>query len=86
MSHEAWEVTTDETPIEERWGGWYVTGRHGTLRHMGNEVVLGDPALTAGIPGDGPLSVAQIQAWLDAPENHVPLKVELREGNPKHER
>ncbi|MDX2065372.1 MAG: hypothetical protein SFX74_06485 [Fimbriimonadaceae bacterium] len=24
------------TPIRQRWGGWYVTGRHGTLRHMGN--------------------------------------------------
>lgn len=24
------------SPIEERWGGWYVTGRHGTMQHMGN--------------------------------------------------
>lgn len=23
-------------PIEERWGGWYVTGQHGTIRHKGN--------------------------------------------------
>jgi hypothetical protein len=22
--------------FDERWGGWYVTGTHGTLRHMGN--------------------------------------------------
>ncbi|QDV58304.1 hypothetical protein [Rosistilla oblonga] len=29
--------TTDQTsPLEERWGGWYVTGQHGTMRHMGN--------------------------------------------------
>ena len=27
---------THETPISERWGGWYVTGGHGTARHMGN--------------------------------------------------
>ncbi|QEG41461.1 hypothetical protein [Roseimaritima ulvae] len=28
---------TDETsPFEERWGGWYVTGTHGEMRHMGN--------------------------------------------------
>jgi hypothetical protein len=24
------------SPIEERWGGWYVTGKHGTMQHMGN--------------------------------------------------
>jgi hypothetical protein len=27
------------TPIENRWGGWYVTGTHGSVRHMGNAVV-----------------------------------------------
>jgi hypothetical protein len=29
-------VTTDQTPIEERWGGWYVTGTHGAMKHVGN--------------------------------------------------
>jgi hypothetical protein len=24
------------TPIENRWGGWYVSGTHGSVRHMGN--------------------------------------------------
>ena len=28
--------TTDESPLKERWGGWYVTGKHGSQRHMGN--------------------------------------------------
>ncbi len=33
---------TDETsPMEERWGGWYVTGKHGGIRHMGNSLVHG---------------------------------------------
>lgn len=27
------------TPIEERWGGWYVTGRHGQQSHVGNLIV-----------------------------------------------
>lgn len=27
---------TDESPIEDRWGGWYVTGRHGLQSHLGN--------------------------------------------------
>jgi hypothetical protein len=26
------------SPFEERWGGWYVTGTHGAMRHMGNVV------------------------------------------------
>ncbi len=28
-----------ESPFEERWGGFYVTGRHGGLRHLGNGVI-----------------------------------------------
>jgi hypothetical protein len=31
-------LTSDQSPIQERWGGWYVTGRHGKLRHMGNAI------------------------------------------------
>ncbi|HEY6226454.1 MAG TPA: hypothetical protein VI282_04955, partial [Verrucomicrobiae bacterium] len=26
----------DRTPFNERWGGWYVTGTHGTMTHRGN--------------------------------------------------
>jgi len=26
------------SPFEKRWGGWYVTGKHGRMRHMGNVV------------------------------------------------
>lgn len=29
-------LVTDETPVKDRWGGWYVTGTHGAARHMGN--------------------------------------------------
>ena len=33
---------TDQTsPFHERWGGWYVTGQHGSQRHMGNLLVGG---------------------------------------------
>ena len=31
-------LVTHETPLKDRWGGWYVTGRHGGQRHMGNVV------------------------------------------------
>lgn len=29
-------VVDDETPFEQRWGGWYVTGYHGATMHRGN--------------------------------------------------
>jgi hypothetical protein len=29
-------LTTDRSPWQERWGGWYVTGTHGDPVHMGN--------------------------------------------------
>lgn len=31
-------VTDDTTPIEKRWGGWYVTGTTGGMNHLGNAV------------------------------------------------
>jgi hypothetical protein len=37
------KLTTDQTPLEDRWGGWYVTGTHGEQRHMGNVMA---PVLT----------------------------------------
>ncbi|MCA9066694.1 MAG: cytochrome-c peroxidase [Planctomycetaceae bacterium] len=43
-------------------------------------VVLGDPALTSGIPGSGPLTVDQVKAWLANPANHETLEVELPLG------
>jgi hypothetical protein len=30
------------SPLEDRWGGWYVTGTSGVSRHMGNALVTGD--------------------------------------------
>lgn len=46
--------TDDSSPVDKRWGGWYVTGRHGKMEHMGNRVYRGrrdydDPTN----PGDG---------------------------------
>lgn len=31
-------LTDDTTPMEERWGGWYITGTHGKARHRGNQI------------------------------------------------
>jgi hypothetical protein len=32
-------VVDHRTPFGQRWGGWYVTGTHGAMRHMGNTTV-----------------------------------------------
>jgi hypothetical protein len=31
--------TDHRSPLEQRWGGWYVTGKGGSIRHMGNAIV-----------------------------------------------
>jgi len=35
------QTVDDTTPLADRWGGWYVTGTHGTQTHLGNLVVSG---------------------------------------------
>ena len=38
-------VTMDHrTPVDQRWGGWFVTGHTGTAAHRGNEVTALDPS------------------------------------------
>lgn len=45
-----------------------------------NEVVLGDPTLTTGIPGVGLLTDDELTNWLEDPANHETLKVTLPKG------
>jgi hypothetical protein len=51
--------TTYTSPIEKRWGGWYVSGKHIDLPHMGNQLVADrraeqvDLTLPIGSPGSG---------------------------------
>jgi hypothetical protein len=39
LTHEDNILTTDETPLDSRWGGWYVTGQTGKQVHVGNILV-----------------------------------------------
>ena len=34
-------LTDHHSPLRQRWGGWYVTGTHGTERHLGNGIARG---------------------------------------------
>jgi hypothetical protein len=36
LFHAGGFVTDHRSPLAQRWGGWYVTGTHGSQRHMGN--------------------------------------------------
>ncbi len=36
-------VTDHRSDYQGRWGGWYVTGQHGAMRHLGNEFVSDPP-------------------------------------------
>src|SRR5437773_7622881 len=42
-------LTNDQSPLGERFGGWYVTGTHGSQRHLGNTVVRAPAPAIAGI-------------------------------------
>jgi hypothetical protein len=52
----------DRTPFAKRWGGWYVTGTHGSMRHLGNAIVAkGDTPET--IVSDRTLNRASIDSF-----------------------
>jgi len=36
-------LTGHHSPIEQRWGGWYVTGSHDPMRHLGNALARETP-------------------------------------------
>jgi hypothetical protein len=56
--------TTDyRSPWQQRWGGWYVTGSHGSMRHMGNVFAM---------DRDDP---QKIDAELGANQNQLPTRV-----------
>jgi len=34
-------ITDHTSPFDQRWGGWYVTGLHGDMKHLGNAFLRG---------------------------------------------
>ena len=55
-------------------------GKADAGKKVSNKVLLGGPELTQGIPGEGKLTVEQIQKWLDQKQNHEVLEIELPLG------
>ena len=52
------------TPIEQRWGGWYVSGTHGSQRHMGNAVVP-DPYSSSDLEQEGTQNLTSLKTKVD---------------------
>jgi hypothetical protein len=52
------------SPLEERWGGWYVTGKTGAIRHMGNAVVT-DGTKPESVVTDQTLNLASLGGRFD---------------------
>lgn len=57
-------ITTDKSPLAERWGGWYVTGTHGAARHRGNNVLRGDDITPVFEPDRG-ANITDLSRFLD---------------------
>jgi hypothetical protein len=58
-------IIDHRTPLEQRWGGWYVTGTHGAARHMGNAMVT-DPSKPEGAIGDATLNRSALPDRVEA--------------------
>ena len=56
------DFTDHATPFEDRWGGWYVTGHTGAMRHRGN-VTLAPGAKE--LPTDQGLNVTDLSGRID---------------------
>jgi hypothetical protein len=57
-------LTTHESPISERWGGWYVTGKHGKARHLGN-LTISDPKTINHLDLDAGANVSTLSRYFD---------------------
>lgn len=57
-------ATSDSSPFQQRWGGWYVTGETGALRHMGN-AVLSDPTKADSLFADQTLNLTSLKGKFD---------------------
>ena len=55
-------ISDHRSPFEERWGGWFITGRPGSARHMGNETLETD---AKGRLSAVPKVLGSLEGWFD---------------------
>ena len=58
-------VVDTMTPFENRWGGWYVTGKHGQSFHRGNVVAVENPDDTCDMPVEDGANVTDLAKFVD---------------------
>jgi len=54
--------TDHRSPLDQRWGGWYVTGTHGTARHMGNQMAADE---AGALDADAGANVTDLKRFLN---------------------
>jgi hypothetical protein len=64
-SHGSAFITDDRTSFNERWGGWYVTGTHGSEVHLGNNPELADPLNPGRAVKEGTQNVTSLAGFFD---------------------
>ncbi len=64
-SHGSAFITDDRTSFDERWGGWYVTGTHGSAVHLGNNPQLADPLNPGRVVKEGTQNVTSLASFFD---------------------
>jgi len=64
LFHAGTYITDHRSPMKERWGGWYVSGKHGSDSHMGNAVV-GDRDKPDQLEGEGTQNLTSLARKFD---------------------
>ena len=63
-NRETSEDVNDQTPIRDRWGGWYVTGNQGNQYHLGNLPTDNDPHLVGKTDAQR-MNLKDLEGWFN---------------------
>lgn len=58
-------VVDTTTPFDHRWGGWYVTGKHGDSTHRGNVIATENPDNTCDMPVEQGANITNLAGLFD---------------------
>jgi hypothetical protein len=57
-------ITDHRSPLSERWGGWYVSGEHGSQTHLGN-VLYERGDVSSSLVGEDPANVVDLSRYIN---------------------
>lgn len=64
-------ITDQRTPFDRRWGGWYVSGTHGSQKHLGNAVAP-NPSQPLDLETVGTQNLTSLEKKFDVKKYLVP--------------